>query len=126
MRVPFLDWATTASTAMGRVAAAATRAKEQSRCVLAAAQELLGLRLCRLAWARQAARKGARTSVSNRSHCSMPLAIGTLGSVIAGVGAGVFAVVLGVMGITAETTDVDEGVDQVEQDADELTDDVTS
>jgi hypothetical protein len=44
---------------------------------------------------------------------------------IAGVVAGVAAAVLGVMGITAETTDVDEGVDQVEQDAEELTDDVT-
>jgi hypothetical protein len=45
---------------------------------------------------------------------------------ISGVIAAVIAAVLGVMGMTAETTDVDEGVDQVEQDAGELTDDVTS
>lgn len=44
----------------------------------------------------------------------------------AGVAAGAIAVVLGVIGIFAvgEVTDVDEGVDQVEQEADELGDDL--
>lgn len=43
---------------------------------------------------------------------------------IAGLAAGGLAVVLGIAGMTMETTDVDEGVDRVEQDAEELGEDV--